>query len=217
MQKIKNIFEFLNNNSGIVQTVAMVALAIITGVYAYFTYKMTKIMRKQIIPEIKISDIILGSSFENDWFLEELKKQPEQIGKNSCFKFKLLFNVYNKSSGSGSIEKPILALRFRNNNFEYRISPTTKESYDEKIEERGPMTIYKTIVNDFGGAIFLRGGEFHKIELEYNIYDPSKELLTHIRQNLKSLEYFIEFYDNFHKKYFLKIYEIQPERKTYRK
>jgi len=212
-----DLLNTLNINSGTIQGIATVILVIITGVYAYFTYKMTKIMTKQIIPEIKISDIILGSSFEDDWFLEELKKQPEQIGKNSCFKFKLLFNVYNKSSGNGSMEKPILILRFANNNFEYRMFPTTKESYDEKIEEQGPMTTYRTIVNDFGGAIFLRGGDFQKIELEYYIYDPPKELLTHIKENLESLEYFIEFHDNLYRKCLLKVQKIQPETKTYRR
>ncbi len=116
---------------------------------------MAKIMAKQVIADIQVSNAILGSNFVESWFKERLEKQPEQVSKDSYFKFNLLFDVRNQSSGSGSIDKPTLFLRFTSDNFEYEVLPKTKDSWNEKLEERGGMTTYRTIVNDLGGIIFF--------------------------------------------------------------
>lgn len=209
--------DFLNKNSGAIQIVVAVLLCIITAIYAFFTYRMTSIMKEQIISDIQISNVVVGTYFMESWFLERLKNTPEQIKNDSYLKFKLLFDVYNKSSGNGSIEKPILILKFNNDNFEYEILPITKEKHTEKVEERGGMTLYDETITDFGGAIFLRGGDFQKIELEYTLYDFTEELLNHIKQHLNFLEYFIRFSDNLNNSYLLKIQKIQPEKETYRR
>jgi len=218
MKLIYHRIDFLNKNSGAIQAITTVALVIITGIYAYFTQKMANLMAKQVISEIKVSNVILGTPFIEDWFLEKLKAQPNEIDKNSYFEFKLLFDVYNKSSSSGSIEKPTLILKFINDNFEYKIFPITKESWSEKLEESGPMatSTYRTVINDLGGAIFLSGGDFQKIELKYALYNFSDELLKHIRENIPFLEYYIEFCDNLENKYHLKVQKIQPEQDTFR-
>ncbi|MDD5638559.1 MAG: hypothetical protein PHO28_01460 [Candidatus Pacebacteria bacterium] len=209
--------DFLDKNSGVIQTITTVVLVIITGIYAYFTQRMANLMAKQVISDIKISNVVLGTPFVENWFLERLKEHPGEIKEDSYFKFKLLFDVYNKSSSSGSIEKPVLILKFANDNFEHMVSPNTKESWSEKLEESGSMTTYRTVVNDFGGAIFLNGGEFQKIELKYTLYNFSQELLAHIKKNLKFLEYFIEYSDNLENKHQFKILKIKPERDTFRK
>jgi len=211
------IIEFFESLGKFLNEYAMLILVFITFFYAWSTHKMAKLMAKQTTSDIKVSNIILGSPFIEDWFLERLKDQSVQINEDSFFEFKLLFDAYNKSSGSGSIEKPILILRFTNDSFEYKALPTTKESYDTDIRKEGVMTTYRTVVNDFGGAIFFRGGEFQKIELEYMLNNLSKELLTHVKENLNSIEYFIKFSDNLDKKYLFKIQKIQPAEKTYRR
>jgi hypothetical protein len=196
---------------------ATIILVIITGVYAYFTYKMAKIMAKQVIADIQVTNVVLGSNFAENWFKERLEKQPEQISRNSGFSFNLLFDVRNQSSGSGSIDKAILVLRFTNDNFERDIPPKTKDSWNEKLEEHSGMTTYRTIVNDLGGTIFLRGGESQKIELEYMLYDPDDNLIDHIKNNLGSLEYYLKFSDNLGKNYLIRIKDIKGEREVYRK
>src|SRR3989344_7589210 len=118
MTWLTKISEVIKSAIGIINDNATLILVIITAVYAYFTYRMAKIMAKQVVADIQVSNIILGSNFIEGWFKERLEKQPQQIGKDSFFEFNLLFDVRNKSSGSGSIDKPILVLKFRNDGFE---------------------------------------------------------------------------------------------------
>jgi len=207
--------DFLNNNLNAIQVITTILLAIITAVYAYFTQRMANLMAKQVISDIKISNIILGTQFIEEWFLERLKENPEEIREYSSFKFKLLFDVYNKSSASGSIEKPILILKFNNDNFEYKVFPSTKEHiYEHEGDNRFS---YNVKIKDLGGTILLNGGGFQKIELEYVLSDFSQELLVHIKESLNFLEYFIEFSDNLENRYKFKIEKIQPEKDTFRK
>jgi len=198
--------DFLNKNSGSIQGLATILLVIITGIYAYFTQKMASVMAKQVIADIKISNVILGTPFIEDKFLEDLKEEQNKF-QNRFFPFKLIFNAYNKSSGSGSIEKPILILKFSNNNYEYKLISIPEKSY------RG--VFFEKIFDDFGGTIFLKGGEFQKLELEYNLINCPSELFTNLKENLNFLEYFIEFSDNLENKTRLKIQEIQPAEKYF--
>jgi hypothetical protein len=191
---IKMVMSFLNGYSTLI-------LVIITGIYAYFTYKMAKTMTNQIIADIKIFNKVCISGF--------LGKQTKQIDKDSYFIFNLLFDVRNRSAGSGSIDKPTLVLKFISDNFEYKIFPKTKESYDTDIRKEGPITNYRTVTNDLGGTIFLRGGESQKIELKYELFNITDDLLKHIKENLSSLEYYIKFTDNLGKNYLLKINTIK--------
>ena len=174
-------------------------------------------MAKQVIADIRVSNVVLGSNFAENWFKERLEKQPEQVNKDSYFKFNLLLDVRNQSSGNGSIDKPSLVFKFNNDNFEYKIPPTTKDSWNEKLDERGGMTTYRTVVNDLGGTIFLRGGESQKVELEYSLYNFDDDLLKHIKENLSSLGYHLKFYDNLGKYYSIEINNIQGEREVHRK
>ncbi len=209
-----DILNFLNLNSGAIQAISTIALVIITGVYALFTYKMAKIMAKQIIADIQVANIILGSNFAENWFKERLEKQPQQIGMDSFFEFNLLFDVRNKSSGSGSIDKPTLVLKFTNDGFECAIHPKTKSYSWHSVD--GNPSVQEQEVTDFGGTIFLRGGESQKIELEYMLHDFNDEVLKHIKENLNSLEYYLRFTDNLGKSYSLKINDIKGEREVHR-
>lgn len=187
---IKIVIDFLNDYATLI-------LVVITGIYAYFTYKMAKIMAKQVIADIKIFNKVCISSF--------LEKQIEQISKGSYFEFNLLFDIRNKSAGNGSIDKPILILKFINDNFEYKVFPITKYTEWKKVD----ANTTEGNTTDFGGTIFLRGGESQKIELKYTLYDFNDDLLKHIKENLNSLEYYIKFTNNLGKNYLLKINNIK--------
>jgi len=205
MQFLKEAVKVINENATII-------LVIITGVYSYFTYKMAKIMAKQVISDIQISNVILGSNFAENWFKEKIKKEPELI-KNFSFRSVLLFDVRNKSSGNGSIDKPTLVLKFLANNVEYEVSPTTK---DIEWENTGANTS-KQIITDLGGTIFLRGGDYLKIELEYSLYDFEESMFKNLKENITSLEYYIKFNDNLGKCHLIKIIDIRGEGEVYRK
>jgi hypothetical protein len=140
--------DFLNQNLGLAQTILSILLVVITGIYAYFNHQMAEAMHKQTIADIKISNKILKSIFLKDWFVNRKKDGSGQITENSCLEFTLFFDVFNKGVGCGSIEKPFLILKFKNTNFEYKIKPKTKESYDEKIDNNGTMRTFRTVVND---------------------------------------------------------------------
>ena len=209
------ILEIVKAVANFVNEYATLILVIITGVYAFFTYKMAKIMAKQVIADIQVSNTVLGSNFAESWFKERLEKQPEQISKNSGFSFNLLFDVRNQSSGSGSIDKPTLVLKFTNDGFECTVLPKTKSYSWHSVD--GNPNVQEQEVTDFGGTVFLRGGESQKIELEYMLHDFNDEVLKHIKENLNSLEYYLKFNDNLGKSYSLKINDIKGEREVHRR
>ncbi len=212
---VTKILEITKLITGAINDNATLILVIITGVYAFFTYKMAKIMAKQVIADIQVSNIILGSNFAENWFKERLEKQPEQIGKDSFFEFNLLFDVRNRSSGNGSIDKPTLVLKFTNDGFECTVLPKTKSYSWHSVD--GNPNVREQEVTDFGGTIFLRGGESQKIELEYLLHDFNDEVLKHIKENLNSVEYYLRFTDNLGKSYSLKINDIKGEREVHRR
>ena len=209
------ILEIVKAVANFVNEYATLILVIITGVYAFFTYKMAKIMAKQVIADIQVSNTVLGSNFAESWFKERLEKQPEQISKNSGFSFNLLFDVRDQSSGSGSIDKPTLVLKFTNDGFECTVLPKTKSYSWHSVD--GNPNVQEQEVTDFGGTVFLRGGESQKIELEYMLHDFNDEVLKHIKENLNSLEYYLKFNDNLGKSYSLKINDIKGEREVHRR
>jgi hypothetical protein len=203
---IETTAKFLNNYATLI-------LVIITGIYAYFTYKMAKLMAKQVVADIQVSNIILLSTFAKNWFKERLEKRPEEINKSSSFDFNLLFDIRNRSSGSGSIDKPMLILKFINDGFEYLLLPITKSiRWIPKTSTYPPIS--EEEITDLGGTIYLRGGESQKIELNYTLLDFDDELLRNIKENLNSLEYYIKFTDNLGKNYLLKINDVRGEQKV---
>jgi len=215
MTWLTKISEVIKSAIGIINDNATLILVIITAVYAYFTYRMAKIMAKQVVADIQVSNIVLGSNFIESWFKERLEKQPQQIGTNSFFEFNLLFDVRNKSSGSGSIDKPILVLKFTNDGFECTVHPKTKSYSWHSVD--GNLSVQEQEVTDFGGTIFLRGGESQKIELEYMLHNFDDKALKHVKENLSSLEYYLKFTDNLGKNYLMKINDIRGKREVHRR
>jgi len=216
-QLIQSIIDIFKTMGKTLNDYSTLILVIITAIYAYFTYRMAKIMAKQVMADIQVSNVILGSNFLEDWFINRLKNEPGQIDKNSYFGFKLLFDIRNKKPGSGSIDKPVLILKFCNDDYKYQMPPKTKESWNEKMEETSVMTTYREVVNDLGGTIFLRGGDSQKIELEYALYDFDDDTLKHIKENINSLEYHLRFTDNSGKTYSIKIDDVRSKEEVKRR
>ena len=187
---------------------ATLILVIVTIIYARSTHKMEKLMATQVIADIQVSNIVLESAFIKNQFKKKIEEQP-------YFNFNLLFDVRNKNAGSGSIDKPILLLKFKNNNSECSILPTTKEFWDERLEESSSMVVCRMIENDLGGTIFLRGGESKKEELKYRIYNSGDDLSKHIK-DYSVIEYYLKFSDNLGKNYVIKINDIKGEEEVKR-
>jgi hypothetical protein len=102
-------------------------------------------------------------------------------------------------------------LKFKNDGFQYLIPPITKST--KWIPQPNNPNVQEGEVTDYGGTIYLRGGESQKIELEYATF-LKDELLKHIKESLNSMEYDIEFADNLGKNYLLKITDVRDEEKV---
>lgn len=179
---------------------ATLILVIITGWYAFQTHKMASIMKKQVVPDIRLSNIVLGSTFAESYF------NVERISEPYYCNFILLFDVRNRSAGSGCIDKPTLSLTFKNPPFQYIIPPITKKTKSTPSALNPRVSVSEII--DYGGTIYLRGGESLKIELGYYTYLKG-EVLKHIRENCDSLEYRIDFTDNLGKSHSLRIDDVR--------
>lgn len=186
------VLNFLNENSGAIQAIATFLLVIITIIYAYFTNCMQKIASKQITSDIIISDIVLESSAEKQ------KDNLKDFNAPRILFFDLFFDISNRGSGNGSIEKPILVLKV--DLLEWKICPKREELVGSNYREQGPMEITQNFYKDLGGSIYLRGGEYEKIELEYR-FDVDENFVKSFKNNPYSLKYYIEYKNNFGEKY----------------
>lgn len=197
---------WLNNNSGAIQGFSTVVLVLITGFYAWATYRMMRIMKQQVLADIFIDNAIVGSELIEKYMQEAVEKENWENG-NYYFQFILVFFARNRSSGSGSLDKPSLVLHFPDG-FNQQFEPIIKEREWEKTSE----TISTQRVTDLGGNIYLRGGEAQRIEIEYSgsISDP--KFLKHIKDHADKIEYRIKYKDNFGKKYLRKINTVVLKR-----
>lgn len=183
--------DFLNENSGAIQAMTTFLLVIVTIVYAFFTYCMQKIAKEQIVAKITVSDIVLKSSLEK---YKENVNDMKGIPEHDFFDFYLLFDISNRGLGSGSIEKPILILKI--GSVEWEINPIIKERIEPSHQEEYRIFVrYK----DLGGTIYLKGGEYEKIELEYQ-FTFNEEFVEYFKNNPTSLEYYIQYKNNFGQK-----------------
>ncbi|GEM_PF-2270607 len=189
------ILKTLNNYAPLIQAIASVIAVIVTAVlvwitlrYARSTHKMQKIMEKQILAEIELHNLRLQTNLIQERFLERLGSSEGPIKCN------LLFDIYNKNSGSGSIKKPKLFLTGENGNFEQEIPTFIRTGDDEQK------------------VVFLRGGEYKTVELSYylgTLGDPQRDLCTNIRSNFNSLKWHIRYRDNLGNDYKLPINRIE--------
>ena len=198
---MRSVARFLNEYATLI-------LVIITAIYAYFTYKMAKLMGKQVIADIRLSNMTLGSIFVEKWFQDFLKEDRSKGKDGYRCDFKLLFDVRNRASGSGCIDKPMLILKSAG--YQLSVPPITK-SYSFEPTPLPNVSTQEEI--DLGGTIFLRGGESQKVELEY----VSHIEIETIKRIIGSVEYWIMYTDNVDKESVIKISEVKPREKVKRR
>lgn len=227
---IKNFIKYILSE---LEAHSNLLLVVITGVYVMFTYRMMLLMKNQVVAKIKVTDIVIKSCFrrekigseENDFLNTIIKTPLNLIISSHNLYFKLCFNVRNSSSGSGSIDKPLLVLKYKNqyiknwHDEEYVINPITIEwEYVRDINNgQYNQTEYKD--KDLGKTIFLQGGDSKKIEVEYKTHPVSKKdlpafsgLMALLKENPFRLEYFIRYKDNLGKNYEIKVENIESDR-----
>jgi len=185
----------LNDYSNFLLAIITLVLVIITGFYAHQTREMAKMTAYQMKSDLKMSDINLVSCFNRKYengesALTRIKKGPISILINQDYDFYLSFKIFNKSSCSGSIEKPLLVLSIKNSEFSFL--PQVK-FYNSKTDS----------IVDNGATVFLRGGDFQVVDVKYTNDQMGNEwtrkLIEFIKSsNVKSeeIDYFIKYKDN---------------------
>lgn len=176
---------------------ANLLLVIITAAYAFLTYRIVSIMRRQIMANIKIAKVSLRSHFSigkedfSDAYLRDLIKKLSEKTKNAVLLFHVSADFLNLSSGSGTIDQPKLILKFKGSKFSHKVRPTEERIGGER----------KTIC--------LPGGGFEKIDLEYfcSYNKNNRKLFDQLKRHSNDLEYYISYNDNSGRKYLVKIDE----------
>lgn len=190
---IKTAWNFSNNNSGAIQALSTIILTIITLFYAIFTFKMVEIANKQITADINISNKILESRFKNF--------NIKSLDIHSVYDFRFDFDVFNKSSGAGTIEKPILILKIDDK--KWLVNPVREEYTGSESHSTGNLIDTHNFYKDLGGTIYLKGGGFEKVKLEYR-FNPDSDFVDSFQEN-QNIEYLIEYKNNLGDKKLVKI------------
>jgi hypothetical protein len=202
------IITFLNQNAGAIQGISTVVLVAVTIWYAISTKKMSDLMKSQITSKILIENILLGTSFWDDYFL------TRKFSKNQYFNFKIIFDVRNEGNASGSIYKPSIEISSTNYQKAFILNPKTKDYEEYNHKQIGMMQSYDTRVIDYGTVIFLQGGDSNKIELEYKFSiknDEDLKFVEEVQKKLDSFECYFLTKDNMGKEYKIKIDNISKE------
>jgi hypothetical protein len=164
-------------------------LVLVTVVYVYFTYKMSKAMSRQILSDIEVSNIIIGSSLHDENIKETISKITDKTIHRSTFDFYARVDIFNKSAGPGSISKPILELQFSDGYIE-KVRPETKSYNWKKID----ANTSECETTDYGSNILVPGGGLETVELHY-FCDLNNDLLEHLKNNTNP-KYYIRYTDN---------------------
>ncbi len=192
------MINLLNQIVEVLDKYANLILVIVTAIYAFLTYRIAGIMRKQIIAHIKVSKVSLRVRFTlgrenfNNVSLKELAKKIPSKPKEAVLFFYVSVNFLNLSSGSGTIDHPKLVFKMKKNKFTFKVRPT-----DERIGKKR-------------GTIHLPGGDFEKVDLEYFIAFNKKneELFRKLKGHYDKFNFFISYNDNQCKKHLIKIDNI---------
>ncbi len=164
----------MNLDTATVTTIATVALAIVTVTYVVLTYKILNVMKKQAVCDIKIN-------------VKDCRSFIELIYNIRKRQFELLFDVYNQSSASGTITKPVLVLEYPDKGKE-KIEPDFKEILDNGLDTFVPI-------------IHLSGGQMFPKVLKYHPPNDSRIFTV----NPTEVKCSLEFKDNLNREFSLPI------------
>lgn len=91
---------FLNENAGVIQAISTVVLVAITTWYATSSFKVTKLMKQQMTPEIQIDSTAMQIELDN----------TKVISMGETIVIRTSFVLSNKGNGNGSAVEPLLLL-----------------------------------------------------------------------------------------------------------
>ena len=155
-------------------------------------------------PKIEIAKLKLITPYFSH--IKDYKQKNKQGGYYADFI--LHIRLRNKKGGPGSIEKPVLILRYKIGNSlfiprfrEYKLNPRTKHTEWKKLSENSSEG---TVVRH-GEAWNFTGGQIVDDELEYIFREAD---FYDFVQNWEKVEYFIEYHDNFGKSYRSKVTQV---------
>lgn len=184
------ILQFLNDYTNLI-------LVMITAVYAFLTYRMVTLTKRQIVANIRISKAVVKSGLlskrnrrNKDIFLKEVVDKKISDFKNELLTFHVSIDIYNSSSGNGSIDQPKLLLKFSKNDFELEL-----RNSNEEVGSRE--------------TIYMRGGDFEKRDLDYFLPYNSR-FLKILQQHPGQLEYYIKYKDNLNRQHIMKADKVEP-------
>jgi hypothetical protein len=172
------IIDFFNQYNSIIQATLILALVIITGFYAYSTFKLLgktdkqiELLKKQIVPFFKL----IGSTVD--------------LTDEKCIK--LEFIIANMSSAPGSIIKPDLCLTIGDQS--YTFYPEREKLVAEPVPG-GRLYIQQPVRLDY--IVSLLGGEQKEVEIRYNIHPDLHRGLKIDPKTVKTSDFTIKFTDN---------------------
>jgi len=147
-------------------------------------------------PKIKMAELCL-EIYKPEWVQSSYNIANKENLRSHYLPFKLSVVLKNKKGGSGSIEKPILVLIIPENGKFLFIK------FFKKVFIKPRTKYYNgSDFSDSGVAWNLKGGETINDELEYDLHgDGDIEKMIRVIKNYKNLRYFIEYSDNFGRKY----------------
>ena len=184
------ILNFLNKYVNLI-------LVIITAIYAFLTYKMVSLMKQQIVANIHVSKAVVKSGFlarknrnSKDILLKEIVDKNISSFKDELVTFRLSIDIYNSSSGSGSIDQPKLLLCFKKKKACVELKNINEQSGSRE-------------------TIFMQGGDLEKKDFEYFLAF-NESFFKSLQKYPGKLEYYVKYKDNLNKKYLVKIDKVEP-------
>ncbi len=198
------LIEMLKQVADLLNEYANLLLAVITAIYAFFTYRMAKLMSQQTMSKIEVAKIIVGTPFLEDRFKRGLKDDNATKYPHT---FKVIVHLTNKGAGNGSIDKPSLVLLFANG--QKVITPPKIKEYPHVMGPLSPLQAFSLEPEDLGGTIFLAGGDRQRHELTYQV-SIDEGMASLLKQDSDSIKYYAAFNDNLNKNHLTQITDIRP-------
>jgi len=134
--------------SAVVQAVCTFVLMVITGFYAWQTYRTNAFIFRQVSPKIKLEPLKFNSRLPT---IENLKKLAHNKGRSFYISFQLEYRVTNSSAAYGTVFKPKLVINMNEKIWE--LKPHLRRS-DELV---------------FESSIYLMPGERRTMDENYDV------------------------------------------------
>jgi hypothetical protein len=194
----------LRQVAGLLNEYANLLLAVITAIYAFFTYRMAKLMSQQTMAKIEVAKIIAGTPFLEDHFKTALNDGRVAQYRHT---FKIIVHLTNRGAGNGSIDKPSLVLHFLNG--QRVITPPEIKEWPFVSGGLSPLQAAFLKPDDLGGTIFLPGGDRQRHELKYQVL-LDESIAAALKKGADDVKYYAAFNDNLNRSYLTQITDIRP-------